>query len=146
MIDFGKSIGPALLKSPAEQNRSMVVYLEGDLGAGKTTLVKGILQSGGYLGNVTSPTYTLVECYEFDHLSVFHFDLYRLTNPSDIEYLGIRDMMDGSSLVVIEWPSRADGILPTADLAIKIDAPDGASRVVTGSPRSMFDHLVQTRD
>ncbi len=97
------------------------VFVSGDLGAGKTTLIRGMLRGLGHRGAVTSPTYTLVEPYSLLGLTVYHLDLYRIDDPGELEFIGLRDMFDEHSLCLIEWPERAADRLPTADIAIAIE-------------------------
>ena len=109
---------------------SGVIFLRGQLGAGKTTLVRAILRELGYSGPVKSPTYTLVEEYQLARVRLFHFDLYRLSDPEELEFFGIRDYLASAALFFIEWPEKGQGLLPTADLEINL-VTAGSGRTVS---------------
>jgi tRNA threonylcarbamoyladenosine biosynthesis protein TsaE len=114
-----------------------IVLLNGDLGVGKTTLVRGLLRHLGFSGTVKSPTYTLVEPYQIKGRSIYHFDLYRLGDPEELEYMGGRDYWDGNSLCLIEWPEMAQGYLPEEDLNLSISHFGEQRKVKIMSNRSI---------
>ena len=112
------------------------VYLYGELGAGKTTLVRGLVRALGHIGPVRSPTYTLLEPYTVAGRQIVHLDLYRLADPEELEFLGLRDFLDGRSIFLVEWPERGQGFLLAADLIIELRhaATGRVCRLVATSP------------
>ena len=99
----------------------MVIYLRGNLGAGKTTLVRALLHAMGYIGWVKSPTYTLLELYQAGGLHLRHFDLYRFHNADEWDAAGFRDEFDGWNVCLVEWPEKAQGLVPQADVEITLE-------------------------
>lgn len=106
-----------------------VIYLAGELGSGKTTLVRGILHGFGYTGHVKSPTFTLVEPYDIDNHRIYHFDLYRISDPDELEYVGLREYFDAGAICLLEWPERGGDRLPRPDLRVRITY-QGAARAL----------------
>lgn len=111
-----RAVGADLMRSGVS---GAVITLQGDLGTGKTTLVRGALESQG-ITSVRSPTYTLIEYYPIDRMTVVHLDLYRLADAEELEFLGFRDYLNPDTLCFIEWPERAQGYLQSVDLEIRL--------------------------
>jgi tRNA threonylcarbamoyladenosine biosynthesis protein TsaE len=124
-------------KLAAQVGNVRLVNIHGPLGAGKTTLVRGMLRGLGHAGAVKSPTFTLVEPYTFGNLHFYHFDLYRLNDPGELEFLGVRDYLDGNGVCVVEWAERAQGVLPSPDVDIMIEPTETGRmvRIMTLTPQ-----------
>jgi tRNA threonylcarbamoyladenosine biosynthesis protein TsaE len=120
----------------------MVVALHGDLGTGKTTLVRGLLRACGWIGPVKSPTYTLVEYYPFSSLYLYHFDFYRFADPSEWETAGLAELFRSDSVCLVEWPERVAGLLPAADLDIglaHVESAEGGRELTLRSSTAAGD-------
>lgn len=149
-LNFGKALARAMFANDLPPNTlpepgqgvphiGAIIYLLGDLGAGKTTLTRGIMRGFGYQGAVKSPTYTLVEPYEFTQCNIYHFDLYRLSAAEEVDYLGTEDYFSSSNLCLIEWAERGRGLIPAADLTVELTAV-GSGRALkceVGSARGL---------
>lgn len=118
---LGERLANALRFAP--QDRPIVIFLSGELGAGKTTLASGLLQRLGVAGPVRSPTYTLIEPYELDACTLYHLDLYRLAAAGELDMLALRDLLQPGAVLLIEWAEKGAGALPPADLAIHLQYP-----------------------
>ncbi|MBK1653621.1 tRNA (adenosine(37)-N6)-threonylcarbamoyltransferase complex ATPase subunit type 1 TsaE [Allochromatium vinosum] len=140
---FGARLASAL-KPPC------VIFLEGDLGTGKTTLTRGILRGLGHSGAVRSPTYTLVEPYALTGFELYHFDLYRLGDPEELDYLGLRDLLGSASIWIVEWPARGAGLLPKPDLCIRLAHLDMGRRLtlmaMSPSGQTLLADVISTAD
>jgi tRNA threonylcarbamoyladenosine biosynthesis protein TsaE len=131
----------------AQLEPGMVIYLRGDLGAGKTTLVRGTLNALGYAGRVKSPTYTLLEPYEAAGLGLRHFDLYRLHGEEEWEEAGFRDEFDGRHVFFIEWPEKAQEFLPRADIEIMLEIlPQGRNAIIHANTETGAQCLKRLHD
>lgn len=105
----------------SSKSTANIIYLIGDLGAGKTTFMRGMLASFGFDGPVKSPTYTIVETYPDLTVPIYHFDLYRLKQPNELELIGIRDYLQDKSFCCFEWPTQGLGYIPVPDFVIQLD-------------------------
>ena len=125
----------------------MSLHLRGDLGSGKTTLARGLLRGLGYTGRVKSPTYTLVELYTFSRLNLYHFDFYRFKDPKEWRDAGFSEYFDDASVCLVEWPEKAAGLLPVADLDLALefagDGRDLSIRAATESGQACLDRLTR---
>jgi tRNA threonylcarbamoyladenosine biosynthesis protein TsaE len=130
-----EALGRALANAVMDAGQGATVFLSGTLGMGKTTLSRGVMRGMGHQGAVKSPTYTIVEPYEHLEPAVYHFDLYRLGDPEELEYLGIRDYFGSSSLCLIEWAERGEGVLAGPDLEVSLDT-DGEGRRAMLTPQT----------
>jgi len=138
-IALGKQLAD-IVKIKLKQG--VIVFLNGDLGAGKTTLTRGFVQGMGHVGNVKSPTYTLVEPYDLQHWQVYHFDLYRLADAEELEYMGIRDYFNRNCCSFIEWPEKGQGMLPEPDMIIDLAYLDEQRQVSFQANTTLGERLL----
>ncbi len=138
-IAMGRQLADIVKK---QLKQGIIVFLNGDLGAGKTTLTRGFVQGMGHVGHVKSPTYTLVEPYDLSTWQVYHFDLYRLSDPEELEYMGIRDYFNSNSCSFIEWPEKGQGMLPEPDVIIDLAYHDEQREISLQAKSALGERLL----
>ncbi len=143
MRAFGARLAQALLSAPSDQ--ALLITLSGALGAGKTTLVGGLLVELGHVGPVRSPTYTLLEPYRLQGRDVTHCDLYRLRHPDELDDLGLRELRVAGSVLLVEWPEQAEGRLNAADVALTLDYAGPDARTLVAQAHSPAGQAVLKR-
>ncbi|MCW8883294.1 MAG: tRNA (adenosine(37)-N6)-threonylcarbamoyltransferase complex ATPase subunit type 1 TsaE [Sedimenticola sp.] len=121
-----------------------LIFLKGDLGAGKTTLARGFLRGMGYTGAVKSPTYTLIEPYEINDKNYYHLDLYRLADPDELEFLGLRDLLNEQAVLLVEWPEQGGDALPLPDLLITIIYKEGGRELSIDAQTSGGERMLES--
>jgi tRNA threonylcarbamoyladenosine biosynthesis protein TsaE len=121
----------------------LTIFLRGDLGSGKTTFARGFVTALGHLGKVKSPTFSLVETYDLEHAHLYHFDLYRLNDPHELEYTGMRDIAGEADVIcLIEWPERGGAELPRADIEICFRHQDESRGVETQAKSTIGQRII----
>lgn len=146
-LAFGAQLAQGLTPGThpqADGPSGMTFYLEGDLGAGKTTLVRGMLRGLGYNGRVKSPTYTLAESYSLPAFELYHFDLYRMHDPREWLDAGFRDVSDGRTVSLIEWPEKAAGWLPAPDVIVRLTIAGDAREIECEATSLRGAHYLET--
>lgn len=140
--DCGRRFALAVL---AARPPSLMIFLEGDLGAGKTTFARGFLAGLGHQGRVPSPTYTLVEPYVLCGYRVYHIDLYRIRDPAELDDLGLADLLAEGAVALIEWPDHGAGHVPQADIRLRLEPVPGGraltARDLTGTGRDVLGRV-----
>lgn len=146
--DATLALGAELAAVAAEiaRSRGVTLFLHGDLGVGKTTLTRGLLRSLGVTGAVKSPTYTLVEPYVVGELNIYHFDLYRLRDSEELEFMGVRDYFQPGSLCIVEWPERGGDFISSPDFSISIQSLGDGRRVQMESFGEVGELLLKRLD
>jgi tRNA threonylcarbamoyladenosine biosynthesis protein TsaE len=140
MIAFGVKCAQCI--SPGQ-----VIFLDGDLGTGKTTLAKGLMAGWSYTGRVTSPTFTLLESYDLSRMNVHHFDLYRMESADELEMIGARELFNSASICLIEWPDKAAGFLPVPDVVFTIEhCAHGRHIKIDGKTKAQLEECLQEHD
>ena len=134
-VEIGGQLASAL-------KQATLIFLHGDLGAGKTTFSRGVIQGLGHKGNVKSPTYTLVEPYELQGINAYHFDLYRLADPEELEFMGFRDYLEQKAVCLIEWPQKGQGLLPQPDLDIELQYRDEQRQIIITANTNIGEAIV----
>ena len=136
-VAFGERVGGLL-------GDGAIVYLTGTLGAGKTTFCRGVLQAFGYSGAVKSPTYTLVEPYELRGRSIYHFDLYRLGDAEELEFMGVRDYFVEQNICLIEWPDKGHGYIPKPDITAQLKVSEGGRDVTLCAETTRGNNVISS--
>lgn len=131
-LDEAQLMGLAARLAPAVRGGG-TLYLRGELGAGKTTLARALLRALGVGERIKSPTYSLIESYRVDDLGIHHLDLYRIADPGELEWLGVSELADGASLLLIEWPERGAGALPPVDLQLSLTHAGDRRDLIVGT-------------
>lgn len=137
-LELGKKLSSLL----AGYTENFTIYLNGQLGAGKTTLTRSIIQNMGHQGNVKSPTYALVEEYHLTNKSIYHFDLYRLSDPEELEFIGFRDYFRENTLCLLEWPEKGGDLIPPADLLITINYQGNAREITLQANSNAAEQII----